>query len=137
MVTLPFFSVAVQAGELEMTRIGVEPWMVIQQRVSLSGRKGGILRFSADLRGAVTTEPLIHAFPHIAGLYLQSGARASEANAADHYPNYGEWDWQSFEVSVPRGPADTYALVGFSHQGGGSLWARNPSLVLVDCQVTN
>ena len=131
------FTVSNKNAELEMTRIAGEPWMMLRQKVSLPPGNEGTLRLSADLKGAVQTEPPVHGLPHISGLYLQAGSRGDQANSADHQPNSGSWDWQRISVTVPRAPGSTYAWAGFIHQGGGSLWARNPSLVLVDCQEPN
>ena len=127
------FEVTGDESVLEITRIAGEPWMIYQQKVNLPPGNAGVLLFSADLRGAIESEPPIHGFEHIAGLYLQSGNRADLASSADHQPNKGSWDWQRVSVRVPRTFASTYAWAGFVHQAGGSLWARNPSLVLMEC----
>lgn len=128
------FLVSNENAELKLTRIAGEPWMMLRQKVPLPPGNGGTLRLSADLKGLVQTEPPVHGLPHISGLYLQAGSRGDEANSADHLPNSGSWDWQRISVSVPRAPGSTYAWAGFIHQGGGSLWARNPSLVYVECE---
>ena len=133
----PSFTVSNENAELEMTRIAGEPWMMFRQKVSLPPGNEGTLRLSADLKGAVQTEPLVHGLPHVSGLYLQAGSRGDQANSANHQPNSGSWDWKRISVTVPRAPGSTYAWAGFIHQGGGSLWARNPSLVLIDCQEPN
>ena len=128
------FRVTGDESVLEITRIAGEPWVIYQQKVDLPPGNAGVLLFSADLRGAIETEPPIHGFEHVAGLYLQSGNRADLASIADHQPNKGDWDWQRISVRVPRIFGSTYAWAGFVHQGGGgSLWARNPSLVLMEC----
>ena len=127
------FTVSNENAELEMARIAGEPWMMFRQKVSLPPGDEGTLRLSADLKGAVQTEPPLHAQAHISGLYLQAGSRGDQAISADHSPNSGSWDWQRVSVTVPRAPGSTYAWAGFVHQGGGSLWARNPSLVLMEC----
>jgi hypothetical protein len=55
------------------------------------------------------------------------------ARLAEHEPNADQWDWQTFyyEQQVPAGVTSLRA--GFIHQTNGALWARNPSLVMLDC----
>ncbi|MBT6038758.1 MAG: hypothetical protein HOH17_05785 [Halieaceae bacterium] len=52
---------------------------------------------------------------------------------ADHVPNSGEWEWQTISVSrvIPAG--DSEIQVGFVHQGGGTLWVKEPELVITNC----
>ena len=72
-----------------------------------------------------------HHFDHVGGLYLKVGRE--KARLAEHEPNHNQWDWQEFayEEVIPSGVTSLRA--GFVHQSGGALWAKNPSLVIVDC----
>ena len=126
------FRVAGEQGELELARIGDEPWMLLTQRVTLAELDPDqryTLEMSAELKGDVQTEPELHGFEHKAGLFIRSGA----ANMAEHEPNSGVWDWQRVDMSVALLPGSKSVQAGFLHQGGGTLWARAPSLKLVGC----
>ena len=130
------FDISSQQGLLSITRVGKEPWMILKQRVELPETGPNLTRtiiMSSDLKGQVETEPLLHGFEHVAGLFLQPSKSPRSARLADHQPNQGVWDWQRFEVSVPVRPGSDQVQAGFIHQAGGSLWARNPSLVLMEC----
>ena len=126
------FRVAGGEGELELARIGDEPWMLLTQQVALPELDPNLrytLEMSAELKGNVQTEPELHGFEHKAGLFIRSGA----ASMAEHEPNSGVWDWQRVDVSVAPLPGSKSVQAGFLHQGGGTLWARDPSLKLVAC----
>lgn len=130
------FNTQVDDGVLEMFRTGPEPWMIYRQRVPLSVDSPAKLRLTAELKGQVSFDPPEHEWEHHAGLFMQLKP-SSKSSVADHTPNRGVWDWQevAVELDVPR--HSTHAFVGFTHQGGGSLWARNPSLVLIVCEDAN
>ena len=126
------FRVAGGEGELELARIGDEPWMLLTQQVALPELDPNLrytLEMSAELKGNVQTEPELHGFEHKAGLFIRSGA----ASMAEHEPNSGVWDWQRVEMSVAPLPGSKSVQAGFLHQGGGTLWARDPSLKLIAC----
>ena len=126
------FRVAGGEGELELARIGDEPWMLLTQQVALPELDPNLrytLEMSAELKGNVQTEPELHGFEHKAGLFIRSGA----ASMAEHEPNSGVWDWQRVDVSVAPLPGSKSVQAGFLHQGGGTLWARYPSLKLIAC----
>lgn len=126
------FRVAGGEGELELARIGDEPWMLLTQQVALPELDPNLrytLEMSAELKGNVQTEPELHGFEHKAGLFIRSGA----ASMAEHEPNSGVWDWQRVDVSVAPLPGSKSVQAGFLHQGGGTLWARDPSLKLIAC----
>ena len=130
------FSVSSEQGDLAITRTGVEPWMLLKQKVAVPESNPDLIGtwvFSAELKGQVETEPVLHAFEHVAGLFLQPAASPMSAKMADHAPNQGVWDWQRIEVTAPVLPGSKVVQAGFVHQAGGSLWARNPSLVLMEC----
>lgn len=130
------FSVTSAQGELAITRTGVEPWMLLKQQVALPETNPGLIGtwvFSAELKGQVETEPVLHGFEHVAGLFLQPATSPMSAKMAAHEPNQGVWDWQRIEVTAPVLPGSKFVQAGFVHQAGGSLWARNPSLVLMEC----
>ena len=130
------FSVTSAQGELVITRTGVEPWMLLKQQVALPETNPDLIGtwvFSAELKGQVETEPVLHGFEHVAGLFLQPATSPMSAKMAEHEPNQGVWDWQRFEVSTAVLPGSKFVQAGFVHQAGGSLWARNPSLVLMEC----
>lgn len=125
------FDVSVDNGTLQIGRIGDEPWMLYRQTVQAAELSGATLRYSAELQGDAPGEPMRHGFDHVAGLYIKAGRE--RARLADHEPNVGQWNWQAvtIEEQIPEGV--TSVRVGFVHQAGGTLWARNPSLVIVDC----
>jgi len=126
------FRVAGERGDLELARIGDEPWMLLTQQVTLpelDPDQRYTLEMSAELKGNVQTEPELHGFEHKAGLFIRSGA----ASMAEHEPNSGVWDWQRVDMSVAPLPGSKSVQAGFLHQGGGTLWARDPSLKLVGC----
>ena len=119
-------------GALRIERIGDEPWMLLTQQVTLpelDPDQRYTLEMSAELKGNVQTEPELHGFEHKAGLFIRSGA----ASMAEHEPNSGVWDWQRVDMSVAPLPGSKSVQAGFLHQGGGTLWARDPSLKLVGC----
>ena len=130
------FSVTSAQGELAITRTGVEPWMLLKQKVAVPEITPDLSAkwiFSAELKGQVETEPVLHGFEHVAGLFLQPAASPMSAKMAEHAPNQGVWDWQRVEVMAPVLPSSKFVQAGFAHQAGGTLWARNPSLVLMEC----
>jgi hypothetical protein len=105
--------------------------MLFRQTVTDSRLSGATIRYSAELKGDLPVEPRLHGFDHVGGLYLKIGRGA--AQLAEHQPNHDQWDWQTFsyEVAIPEG--ETSLRAGFVHQSGGALWAKNPSLVILDC----
>ena len=125
------FDVSADEGTLKIERIGEEPWMLYRQTVQTAELSGATLRYSAEIKGDAPGEPMLHGFDHVAGLYIKAGRE--RARLADHQPNVGQWDWQAVTVEeqIPVGVSSV--RVGFVHQAGGTLWARNPSLVIVDC----
>ena len=130
------FAVTSMLGELRLTRIGTQPWMLLLQEVALpegSSKTDRTLVMSADLKGMIETEPALHAFEHSAGLFLQPASSPMSAKSAEHTPNQGVWDWQKVVVESPLSKGRTTIKAGFTHKAGGSLWARNPSLVLMEC----
>ena len=125
------FSIEVTDGMLEIRRIASEPWMLFRQTVDDPRLSGATVRYTAELRGDLASQPRLHGFDHVGGLYVKVGR--DKALLAEHEPNANQWDWRSFshEVQVPLGLKSLQA--GFVHQSGGVLWARNPSLVILDC----
>ena len=126
------FVYAAEDGELELTRISGQPWMILKQRLSNSELSGARIRFSAELKGDLPAEPKIHAFEHKAGLYLRLGR--GRAELADHDYNVGSFDWQRIELDRQLPSSLSRLEAGFVHQAGGTLWARNPKLVIVTCE---
>lgn len=126
------FSTEVNDGVLEIRRIATQPWMLFRQTVTDSRLSGANIRFTAELKGDLPDNPRLHGFDHVGGLYLKVGR--DKARLAEHEPNHNQWDWQTFiyEEAIPEGVTSLRA--GFVHQSGGALWARNPSLVIVDCE---
>jgi hypothetical protein len=118
-------------GVLEIRRIATQPWMLLRQTVDDARLSGATIRYSAELKADLPSEPRLHGFDHIGGLYLKVGR--NPARLAEHEPNADQWDWQTFyyEQQVPEGVTSLRA--GFVHQTNGALWARNPSLVMLDC----
>lgn len=125
------FEISVDAGTLQMERIAQEPWMLYRVTIESAALSGATLQYSAELKGDAPGEPMLHGFDHVAGLYIKAGREP--ARLADHTPNVGSWDWQTVTIQekVPQGV--TSVRVGFVHQAGGTLWARNPTLVIVSC----
>ena len=131
------FAVTSASGELRLTRIGTQPWMLLLQEIALpegSSKTNRTLVLSADLKGMIEAEPALHAFDHNAGLFLQPASSPMSAKSAEHTPNRGVWDWQRVVVESPVSKGRTTIKAGFIHKAGGSLWARNPSLVLMKCE---
>ena len=125
------FDVSADEGILKIERIGEEPWMLYRQTVQAAKLSGATLRYSAEIKGDAPGEPTLHGFDHVAGLYIKAGRE--RARLADHQPNVGQWDWQSVSVEEQIPAGVTSVRVGFVHQAGGTLWARNPSMVIVEC----
>ena len=125
------FSVEVTDGTLEIRRIASQPWMLFRQTVDDARLPGATIRYTAELRGDLPSKPRLHGFDHVGGLYLKIGR--DRAMLAKHEPNANQWDWQpfSYEAQVPLGVNSLQ--VGFVHQSGGGLWARDPSLVILAC----
>ena len=126
------FSFTSEAGTLTLQRISDEPWMILRQTVASGKFAGATVRFSAKLKGDIATQPRLHGFEHKAGLYFNIGQRRDPV-MADHVPNSGEWEWQTVSVSrvIPEGESEIQ--VGFVHQGGGTLWVKEPELVITNC----
>ena len=125
------FSVEVTDGTLEIRRIASQPWMLFRQTVDDARLRGATIRYTAELRGDLPSKPRLHGFDHVGGLYLKIGR--DRAMLAKHEPNANQWGWRpfSYEAQVPLGVNSLQ--VGFVHQSGGGLWARDPSLVILDC----
>lgn len=126
------FSTEANEGVLELRRIAMEPWMLMRQTVKDSRLSGATILFTAELKGDLPSKPTLHGFDHIGGLYLKVGR--GKVRLAEHEPNAEQWDWQTFsyEEEIPEGITSLRA--GFVHQSGGVLWAKNPSLVILDCK---
>ena len=126
------FLLTSEAGTLTLQRVGDEPWMILRQTVASDQFAGATVRFSAKLKGDIATQPRLHGFEHKAGLYFNIGQRRDPV-MADHVPNSGEWEWQMVSVSrvIPEGESEIQ--VGFVHQGGGTLWVKEPELVITNC----
>ena len=125
------FSTEVTDGVLEIRRIDEEPWMLFRQTVTDPRLSGATIRFSAELKGELPDEPKLHGFDHVGGLYLKVGR--GKVRLAEHDPNHDQWDWQEFSYEEVIPPGVTSVRAGFVHQSGGALWAKNPSLVILDC----
>lgn len=131
----PSFQISASRGVLELRRTGSEPWMVIRQTISLDNwNADGVLRLSAEMKGDLQYEPSLHAFEHMAGLWLQAGPSPKNAMLAQHYPNKGVWDWQVVTMQTSVAPGSTTAMAGFIHQTSGILWVRNPKLIWTNCE---
>ena len=96
------FSMESAEGVLEIRRIATQPWMLLRQSVDDARLSGATIRYTADLKGDLPSEPRLHGFDHFGGLYLKIGALAL---LAEHEPNADQWDWQTFsyEQQVPLG----------------------------------
>ena len=126
------FSLDIEEGELAITRFGNQPWMLLKQQIANAELSGAQIRFSAELKGDLPTDPSLHAFEHKAGLYIKIGR--ARAELAPHEYNKETFDWQtvSLDRSIPAGVSKLE--VGFVHQAGGTLWARSPELVIMSCK---
>ena len=126
------FSTVSEEGTLTFARIGGEPWAVLSQKITsplLSGRE---VVYSVDLKGDVSAD-VNHAFGAKSGLYLRRGFRR-DASTAEHEPNVGQWDWQQVSIAATLDDLHDSVEVGFLYQGGeGALFAKNPTLQLVEC----
>jgi len=125
------FELVSRNGELSINRIGSEPWMLLKQTVRDPVLAGSTLIYSVELKG----EGLIgnFGFEPKAGLYTRIGT-GGRAKLAPHSPNKGDWDWQRFNEKIELPVSVDRVQVGFVHQTGGSLLARNPRLSLYSCQ---
>ena len=127
----PSFAIEAVSGELQIRRIGTQPWMLFHQTVKDPRLSGATIRYAAELKGDLPVDPPLHGFDHIGGLFLKLGKE--RGTLAEHDPNAGQWDWRSFSIEkrIPEGVTSVQA--GLVHQAGGSLWVRSPSLVILDC----
>ena len=126
------FSVEARDGVLTFKRVGSEPWAIFRQSITDERLDGATIRFTADLRGDVSPD-VTHGFGAKAGLFLQIGKRP-DAFMGDQDPSNGQWDWQTYSVTETLPVGVNSLNVGFIHQAGkGSIEARNPSLMLVNC----
>ena len=126
------FSLKVNDGQLDFSRIGPEPWAIYRQKITDPRLSGRLVRYSAELKGDVSDE-VTHGFGAKSGLFLRLGPRP-DANMADHDPNIGEWDWQRVTVEATVPEMFDYVEAGFIYQGGeGMISARAPRLELVEC----
>ena len=125
------FALTVNEGALQIERIASQPWMLFFQDIQDERLRGATVRYSAELKANLPAEPKLHGFEHKGGLYTQVGRQRS--TLAEHEPNQGVWDWQIFSTDLALGSRDNKIRLGFNHQAGGTLWARNPSLVIIDC----
>ena len=130
----PSFNVTSSMGVLQIERTGPEPWMTYRQWADIEGIDNGKLIFTAELKGNLQSEPKLHGFKHVAGLWLQPGGSVRSALVAEHEPNDGVWDWQTVSMEADVVPNSSKAVAGFIHQTGGTLWVRNPRLVWSDCE---
>ena len=131
----PSFVSGFENGVLTIEQKGTEPWFMVRQQVRFPDMQGSTLRFSAETKGDISVEPKLHGFEHKAGLHysFRGVGRGSPTFTADQTPNTGQWDWQEMSVEFEVPESATSLRVGFLHQGGGTLQARNPVLVRVDC----
>ena len=127
------FLTNVKDGVLEIKRSGPEPWMILRQSIEHGVVKEGRLKFSADVKGSIGTQPQLHGFPHVAGLWLQAGDMAPDSIVAEHKPNEGYWDWQRVSIEIPTSPRHGFSYAGFAHQAYGSIWIKNPVLLIEVC----
>ena len=126
------FRVTAKESTITFERIGSEPWAVLRQTITDERLGGATIRYTADLRGDVSSE-VTHMFGAKAGLFLQLG-KHPDAFMGDQEPSAGQWDWQTFSVTETLPVGLNSVRVGFIHQAGeGAIQARNPSLVLVNC----
>ena len=131
----PSFELAIEEDVLTITQAGSEPWFVFKQTVDKARVAGKRVMISADMRGDIKTEPKVHGFEYKAGLYYRvvTSDRESQSFSGDQQPNIGEWDWRNFEVELEMPQNLRSFEVGFFHQAGGVLYAKNPSLVILEC----
>lgn len=118
-------------GELSIARIGSEPWMLLKQTVQDPRLAGSTLIYSVELKGEGLSGNF--GFEPKAGLYTRIGT-GGRAKLAPQSPNTGDWDWQPFTEQIELPAAVDRVQVGFVHQTGGSLGARNPRLSLYACE---
>jgi len=126
------FSKVSAEGTLTFARIGGEPWAVLSQKITSPLLGGREVVYSVDLKGDVSAD-VTHGFGAKSGLYLRRGQR-KDASLAEHEPNVGQWDWQQVSIAATLEDWHDSVEVGFLYQGGeGALFAKNPTLQLVEC----
>ncbi len=127
------FSYTATDGVLTITQTGDEPWFLLAQSVDGTDWAGKRVRFSAELKLALELPETEHSFRKGGGLLLRArkGGRVVLSSEFEHQPNMGQHDWQQISITrdVPPG-ADNFQ-VGFQHQAGGHLQARNPELRII------
>ena len=126
------FRVVSEQGELELARIGDEPWMLLQQTVKDERFKGATLVYRVELKGEGLEGNF--GFEPKAGIYTRIGT-GGRAQLAPQGPNLGDWEWQTFEERIPLPSAVDRVQVGLVYQTGGVVLARNPSLVIERCEL--
>ena len=67
------FALEVVNDELEIRRIGTQPWMLFHQTVKDVRLSGATVRYAAELKGDLPADPPLHGFDHIGGLFLKLG----------------------------------------------------------------
>ncbi|MEH6589860.1 MAG: hypothetical protein V7746_06390 [Halioglobus sp.] len=134
-------------GELNIRKIGTQPWFVFKQRMDISEQAGNKLAFSAELKLDLQAPAIEHSFTAGGGLFLTAKARANGQGrvlmsaSLLHEPRIGKVDWHPVQVVVEL-PDKTRSLVlGGTQQADGSFSIRNPKLQRVDeskqpCDIT-
>lgn len=127
------FRVTTTEGTVRIERIDEEPWMLLKQTVKDDRLLGATLIYRVEMKGEGLTGH--YGFDPKAGQYTRIGTGGGTKLAA-HSPNSGDWQWQTFSQRISLPAAVNRVQVGFIHQTGGVLMARNPSLVIETCQST-
>lgn len=125
------FRITTIDGVVSMERVGEEPWMLLKQTLQSERIAGTTLVFTAELKGEALQGHF--GFEPKAGLFGRIGT-GGRAKMAPHQPNSGSWDWQTFSEKISLPATVDRIQVGFLHQTGGVLYARNPSLQIESCQ---
>jgi len=128
-------------GELQIDRIGPEPWGQVKQRVNAKPLAGQTLEFSAELSGTLSESgrrPIIPTGLSIRVLGYTAGMSPaivgkSTLLIAGGEPELGpgqhDWTRQSVRFEIPEGATDIDVSIRLGMHG--ALSVRGPSLVVV------
>lgn len=139
------FDVAIENGELTITKTGTQPWFMFRQSIKAEQLAGKKLAFEAELKFDLQPPAVASMFTMGGGLQLAakpgSSGRPLLRSSMNHEPRLGKVDWHAVQVIVQLPRRTSLIELGFAHQADGILQVRQPSFRLVDesdqpCEIT-